>query len=152
APKVERDRALEDWEIPLFWKACDKIGWPFGPLFQLLLLLGPRRDELAWAPWPEFDFTKQVWNLPADRAKNERALITHLPQLACDILGALPIIANPTRYVFCSGRGGRGNPVSGFGRAADQVEHEMQKLAAGKGLPEIDHFTRHDLRRAQATG
>jgi hypothetical protein len=28
-------------------RVCDKIGLPFGPLFQLLLLTGQRRDEVA---------------------------------------------------------------------------------------------------------
>src|SRR5262249_49471971 len=52
-PKVERDRALGDSEIRLLWAACDRIGWPFGPLIQLLLLTAQRRDELAAAGWGE---------------------------------------------------------------------------------------------------
>jgi Arm DNA-binding domain/Phage integrase central domain len=47
AQKVERERALSDEEIRLFWLACDRIGWPFSPLAQLLLLTAQRRDELA---------------------------------------------------------------------------------------------------------
>jgi hypothetical protein len=45
--KVERERALGDAEIRSFWLACDHVGWPFGPLAQLLLLTAQRRDELA---------------------------------------------------------------------------------------------------------
>ncbi|HEY7297624.1 MAG TPA: Arm DNA-binding domain-containing protein, partial [Xanthobacteraceae bacterium] len=43
-PKV-RDRTLTDEEIVCFWKAADKIGPPYGTLYQLLLLTGVRRDE-----------------------------------------------------------------------------------------------------------
>ena len=51
APTAEtaRDRALSDDEIRLFWAGCDKLGWPFGPMFKLLLLSAQRGDELgAW--------------------------------------------------------------------------------------------------------
>src|SRR5260370_16610919 len=42
ALKSERDRALDDDEIRLFWLACDKLGWPFAPLFKLLLFTPPQ--------------------------------------------------------------------------------------------------------------
>jgi hypothetical protein len=47
APTAEkaRDRALTDGEIRLFWVGCDRLGWPFGPMFKLLLLTAQRRDE-----------------------------------------------------------------------------------------------------------
>lgn len=35
-----RDRVLSDDEIVAFWNGCEQIGWPFGPLFRLLLLTG----------------------------------------------------------------------------------------------------------------
>src|SRR5260370_127268 len=35
AQKVERERALCDEELRAFWLACNRIGWPFGPLGQL---------------------------------------------------------------------------------------------------------------------
>ena len=77
APKGERDRALQkDDEIRLFWQACDRIEWPFGPLYQLLLLLGPRRDELACSTWREFDLPNQSWELPGSRTKNGLPAIT----------------------------------------------------------------------------
>jgi hypothetical protein len=40
-----RDRYLDDEEVRLFWAACDSLGWPFGPMFKLLLLTAQRRDE-----------------------------------------------------------------------------------------------------------
>jgi len=149
APKVERDRALEDAEIRLFWKACDQIGWPFGPLFQLLLLLGPRRDELARSTRLQFDLPKQTWILRGRDAKNDDALITHLPRLAVEIIEKLPPIKSSEGYLFTT-TGER--PISGFGHAAERVEKIMRKMAAEEGLPEIEHFTRHDLRRSLATG
>ena len=56
APERTRERILSDDEIRLFWRACDTISWPFGPLAQLLLLTGARRDEVGAMTWKEVDF------------------------------------------------------------------------------------------------
>jgi hypothetical protein len=40
AKEPTRDRVLTDEEIVAFWKGCDAINWPFGPVFKLLLLTG----------------------------------------------------------------------------------------------------------------
>jgi integrase len=155
APKVERDRALgsdHDHEVRLFWLACDRVEWPFRDFFKLLLLLGPRRDELAFSTWDEFDLPNRVWRLPAERVKNDEGVIVHLPQLAVDIFSSLKHVANPRNYLFCSARRGTDRPISGFSHAAERVEKIMQQMAATDGLPPIKHFTRHDLRRSLATG
>ena len=36
-----RERVLSDDELRAFWKCCDRLGWPFGPLFQLLAITAP---------------------------------------------------------------------------------------------------------------
>jgi hypothetical protein len=45
--ETARDRALSDDEIRCFWAACEAAGWPFGPLFELLLLTAQRRYEVG---------------------------------------------------------------------------------------------------------
>jgi integrase len=150
-----RDRYLDDDEIRLFWLACDKIGWPFGPLFQLLLLTGQRRDELAAARRPEFDFDKALWTLPRERTKNDKAHLVHLSPLALDILGTLHAIGNGGGFMFTTMGD---SPVSGFGRARERLVAAMRDLRRGdlgsdsEPLIAIDHFTLHDLRRTTATG
>ena len=114
AQKVERERALGDEEIRAFWLACDRIGWPFGPLAQLLLLTAQRRDELAHATWGEFD--KQTRTLPGERTKNGRAHIVYLAPLAVEIFEKLPHLTGKKGWVFTTGLGGADPPVSGFGR------------------------------------
>lgn len=66
-----RDRVLTDNELRMFWATCDEIGWPFGPFFQLLLLTGQRRDEVARLAWSEVDLVNRVWTLPSHRAKTD---------------------------------------------------------------------------------
>jgi integrase len=148
AQKVERERALGEEEIQPFWLACDRIGWPFGPLAQLLLLTGQRRDELAHATWSEFDLDKETWTLPGERTKNGRGHIVHLSALAIETLAKLPRIASKKGWVFTTGLGGGDTPVSGFGRGRERIAAAMTE-ASGE---EVAPFTLHDLRRSTATG
>ena len=48
-----RARVLSDAEVRALWKACDEIGFPFGPVVKLLLLTGQRRREVAGMRWSE---------------------------------------------------------------------------------------------------
>jgi integrase len=148
AQKVERERALGDAEIRPFWLACDGIGWPFGPLAQLLLLTAQRRDELAHATWGEFDLDKQTWVLPSERTKNGRAHIVHLSPLALEILEKLPRLASKKGWVFTTGLSSADTPVSGFGRGRERIAAAMAEISGEEVAP----WTLHDLRRSAATG
>ena len=45
------------------------MGYPYGPLYRLLLLTGLRLSEVSEASWDEFDFDERVWTIPAARMK-----------------------------------------------------------------------------------
>ena len=49
--RAPRQRILSDAEIVKFWEATAELGYPFGPLFRLLLLTGVRLREAAHAKW-----------------------------------------------------------------------------------------------------
>ena len=73
-----RDRVLTDDELRAVWVACggrfdagaladarrrdrkpdatDALGYPYGPLFRLLILTGQREREVADMSWSEIDF------------------------------------------------------------------------------------------------
>src|SRR5262249_49795796 len=59
SPERARDRVLNDDELRLVWLAANQIGWPFGPLIQLLALTGQRRDEVGRMRWSEIDIEKR---------------------------------------------------------------------------------------------
>ena len=63
--KVARDRALKKHEIKALWPVLAEMGYPFGSLQQLLLLLGQRRSEVAEMQWCEVDTDKREWTIPA---------------------------------------------------------------------------------------
>jgi len=142
-----RDRYLDDEEIRRFWAACGKIGWPFGPLFQLLLLTAQRRDELAEAKRNEFDLDKALWTLPRERSKNDKEHFVHLSPLAVHILLGLPQFGDGRLLFTTNGA----TPVSGFGRARSRLAAAMLE-ETGASAPAIEPFTLHDLRRTAATG
>lgn len=73
--KGERDRVLDDDAIIKFWHGCDALGYPFGPLFQLLLLTGQRVRKVGKLSWSELDLDpdKRIWHLPKEPAKNGKA-------------------------------------------------------------------------------
>jgi len=158
--EIERDRILSDRELPLFWEACGDIGWPFGPLFKLLLLTAQRRSEVAGLRWAELNMADRQWVIPRERAKNDREHIVHLSDPAVDILATLP------RFVPEDGREGKSSAAdlvfsttgetaaSGFSKAKDRVDGKMRERLRKElsDAGEIREWTLHDLRRTAATG
>jgi Arm DNA-binding domain/Phage integrase central domain len=53
--EVKRERVLNDDELVKVWNAAKRMGWPYGPAFQLLALTGARRDEIGKLRWSEID-------------------------------------------------------------------------------------------------
>jgi hypothetical protein len=77
----EAGRALSDEEIRLVWQASLSLGYPFGPLYQLLLLTGQRRTEWAAASRSEINLDKRWLEVPKARYKGGRDHI--VPLHAC---------------------------------------------------------------------
>lgn len=136
-----RDRALSDDEIRWLWAACEASGRPFGPLAQLLLLTGQRRDEVASMEWSEIDFKKSLWSIPRQKAKNDRAHEVPLSTAAVAILKSLPRAGDGLIFTT-TGK----TPVSGFSRAKRRLDKEMVKARrASLSLPQEDNEYRHAM-------
>lgn len=88
--KQSRKRTLSDDEIRAFWMASSKDGYPFGIVYQLLLLTGSRKSEVSEAQWSEFDFQKKLWTIPAARMKAEAPHVVPLTANMISILTTLP--------------------------------------------------------------
>ena len=142
--KKPRGRALKEHEIKALWPALTEMGYPFGPLQQLLLLLGQRRSEVAEMEWPEVDTDKRVWTIPAERSKNDCEHIVPLPDVAIDILDSLPRY-DEGDFVFTTTAGER--PVSGFSKAKTRTDEILAKHKTA-----IEGWRVHDLRRTCRTG
>src|SRR5262245_3181311 len=141
-PTVEkaRDRVLTDDELRLVWQAADKISYPFGPLVQLLVLTGQRRDEVAKMRWGEIDLEKRLWTLPRERVKADRPHEVPLSTAAIAILKAVPRLAD-SPFVFTTNGAA---PTGNFSK-------NKRKLDAL--LPaDMPEWRLHDLRRTCASG
>ncbi|QPC43889.1 integrase family protein [Kaustia mangrovi] len=96
--KTERDRFYSDDEIKTIWRAADKLDPVEGGYIKLLLLLAPRKKELAGMRWSELDNVDNptLWTTPFERTKarksatKRRVYLTPLPPLAQRVLKGLP--------------------------------------------------------------
>jgi integrase len=132
-----RDRALSADELKLFWAGCDRLGWPFGRICQLLLLTGQREGEVGGMRWDEIDPVARVWTIPGRRTKNGKAHVVHLSEAAAEVIEGLPRLTG--ELVFASGAA----PPSGYSKAKARLDGYMG---------ELPHWVLHDLRRTAATG
>ena len=142
--KVARDRALKEHEIKALWPALTEMAYPFGPLQQLLLLLGQRRSEVAEMQWPEVNMDKREWTIPAARSKSRREHIVPLPDAAVDILDSLPRFTEGD-FVFTTTAGER--PVAGFSK----IKLRIDRMLVDRDTV-IENWRVHDLRRTCRTG
>ena len=170
-PERSRDRYHNTDELAEIWAAADTLGYPFGPMYRLLIALPMRREEIAAMPAAELDLgsdddpTQGVWTLPANRTKNGQALRVPLSPLALSIVKeALADKSRPTEGVGESGNvkpnpylfSTTGNsPVSGFAKGKRRLDAAIataRAKAAGEEAPqEMPHWIIHDLRTTFAT-
>jgi integrase len=140
---VSRDRVLADDELSIVWKAAATIGWPFGPIFQLLILTGARRAEIGSLQWAEID--GDTIRLARERVKNAE------PQAIPLSAAAVAVLANTPRmeggdFIFTTTST---TPVSGWSRAKQLLDNAATNLNDGAALKD---WRLHDLRRTVATG
>lgn len=137
---TRRDRYFNDEECKAFWLTCEeKIDYPYGPLLQLLLLLGQRRGEISKLQWNHIDFNEKLIRFPAENVKNKKNHEIPLPDMAIEIIQRLPRFKNG-KYVFTTSHGKR--PVDGFGKVKSSIQEHFH----------AEDWRYHDLRRSCATG
>jgi integrase len=138
AKEHSRERILTERELCALLVAADAEGYPFGDLFNMLILTGQRRGEVTGMRWSEIDFERRMWTIPSVRSKNAQAHDVPLSELALDILLSVPRFVG-SDYVFTTTGT---TPISGFGRAKDRLEAAMGAT----------DWRTHDLRRTAASG
>jgi integrase len=140
AAETARDRVLSDDELLAVWRAADALEPVYAGFIKLLVLTGQRRAEVAGMTWREVDLSAQLWTLPAARAKNNREHTVPLPDLAAEILRALPRIEGSDFVFTVTGR----VPVCAF----RNVKRSLDALMPAGTAP----WVLHDIRRTVASG
>src|SRR5437868_2435933 len=125
-----------------------RLGYPYGPLFQLLMLTGQRKSEVAEMRWSEIDLAKKLWIIPPERMKADAAHIVPLSDDVVAVLTSLPRFDGD--YVFSIWSGAK--PVAAFSAYKDRYDAEIVKaLREHDPKAKLVHFVIHDLRRTMRT-
>jgi integrase len=144
--KRKRTHVLEDHEIRAIWAACEKDGYPYGQITQLLLLTAVRESQIGRASRSELQNDENgepMLVVPSPRMKGDHDdepppphEIPLTPRMAA-IINSLPQYAGP--YLF-SHKGGK-SPVNGWSRAKMRLD----------ALSGVTGWKFHDLRRTART-
>ncbi|WP_417264555.1 tyrosine-type recombinase/integrase [Celeribacter sp.] len=152
AKEKSRERVLSDDEVRWFWRACDDLGFPWGPVGKVLLLTGQRLGEVVGMS--DSEVSGDLWQMEASRTKNGRAHDVPLSKPVRKVLAGVERIADAKgRVQFIFTTTGE-TPLSGFHKGRNHIADRMVLIASEEaGEPvEIPHWTFHDLRRTAATG
>ncbi|MGV1817778.1 tyrosine-type recombinase/integrase [Agrobacterium sp. CG160-95] len=153
-----RDRVLTDNEIRIFWQATKQHGYPFGPMWRLLLLTAQRRQEVSGLTWRELNLksNEQHWLLPKERSKNARENFIPLGGQALREIQSIERVRG-CDFLFTTTAT---TPVSGFSRSKARLDATMleimKKEAVARGddpkKVKLQQWGLHDLRRTAASG
>jgi len=157
--RLARDRVLTDDELRALWRATERLGYPYGPLYRLLLLTGSRLGEVAGARWSEFDLTQREWTIPAERMKKVKGgakpFIVPLTDAMFTVLNSVPRF-NSGDFVFSNDYGKRPLRPNIFSDPKERLDgvvlEELRKGAPDPKRVTLAPFVNHDLRRTVRTG
>ena len=139
-----RTRALSTAEIAKLLKTMREAGTKFGRdnelAVKLLLALACRKMELFAAKWDEFDFSNNLWRIPASRVKTGEARELALAPQVVEWLQELKIRACGSDYVFPARRESKQKRFAHV--SPDTTWRALHELTHG-----LEAFTVHDLRR-----
>jgi integrase len=142
--EIKRKRVLKDVELRTLWGAAGQVGWPMGSAVQLLVLTCARREEIGALQWTEIDMERNQILLKGDRTKNGEDHIIPLSAMACELLDAMPRLAE-SPFVFSTTVI---TPISGWSKVKARIDG-MMRAELGEAF---EPWRLHDLRRTAATG
>lgn len=131
-----RTRVLADAELVAVYRAAEQLGYPYGPIVQLLLLTGQRRGEIANLRRSHINASHWLITLPASIVKNGREHTFAYGELAAKIIDGIPDQGD----LLFPARGFDDRAFSGWSKVKAVLDH----LSGVK-------FRLHDLRRTWAT-
>lgn len=147
APTTEAGRALEDDELRAIWRAAEEMRYPFGSLYQLLMLTGQRRSEWACARRSEINMDERTLEVPRTRYKGRRDHIVPHSTPVCALLDSFPLWAEDDFYLLSSQAGHR--TVAGFSQGKARLdafaERHLRQIT-GQPNEKMRYFRIHDLR------
>ncbi len=147
-PRKRRgERVLSMDEIRLAWRAASTLGYPFGPVYQLIMLTGDRRGAWGNARRSQIDLNQKLLIVSAEDYKSDRVHVVPLVDHSLSILQWVLRyhVGRKGEFIF-SGTQGQG-PVQGWPRA----QKRMLDACFAETGEQMRHWTPHDLRRTVAS-
>lgn len=146
--KRAKERVLSLEEARIVWRAAGTLGYPFGPLYRLILLTGCRPGEWSRCRRSYVDLKQGLLVIPAQAYKSDHVHVVPLVPLAVQILEhtMADYAGRQGDYIF-SGTDGR-LPVSGWTKGHTRM---IRAMCAVSGERAVVPWTPHDLRRTVAT-
>lgn len=139
------ERVLSEEEIFTLWEQWGReeaFPQPTGQVLRLILASGGQRvEEVLKAEWSEFDFKKDLWEIPSRRTKSKRWHVVPLTALMVEELEALLANSGDSQFLF-PGKGGK-SPIR-----TDSLGQALRRFCARS---ECVPFTARDLRRTVKT-
>lgn len=146
--KRSKERVLSLDEARIVWHAAGTLGYPFGPLYRLILLTGCRPGEWARCARSYIDLKQSLLVIPAQAYKSDHVHVVPLVPTAVQILEhTLANYAGQQGDFVFSGTDGR-SPVAGWTKGHTRM---MRAICAVSGERPVVPWTPHDLRRTVAT-
>lgn len=145
--RADAGRALNDDELRAVWRGAERLGYPYGPYFQLMILTGQRRNEWAAARVSEICSKRKVLEIPKARYKGRRDHVVPLVPFAWEIFEAIPRWVGADPYLFSNQAGEV--PISGFSKAKtylDKLATEELRKASGDKPAILTDYRIHDFR------
>lgn len=141
-PKVQHAEAKDEAEIADLIVRISEYGGArtTAIALNLLLLLFVRTAEMRKAAWAEFDLSRALWTIPAERMKRRRIHIVPLPCQALALLTELREITGANKHLFPNSR--RPRDVM----SATTINRALEHMGYPSG-----HFTGHDFRATAST-
>jgi integrase len=150
SPETPQERQLSGQELVAIWRGANCIGYPYGRMIQVLMLVGQRLDEVLAAVRSEFDFARRIWIIPGERTKNGREHRVPLSDEVVAILEGLPKIKSKAGYLFTVSGDVPCSNLSRWKRRLDAAAlAELRKI--DPEISEIVPWRQHDLRHTLKT-
>lgn len=163
-PPASRDRALDDYEIGVFFQALIKSKVTIADPLTVILYTGMRRSEAFGLQWTEIDQGRKAISIPKERIKNNQPLVLGVPDTVWELLEKQRQRTGNYAYVWPATRSLSEGVDDDEEETEDDTKanlafskpmkalNEACREIAAKDKKEIKPFTIHDLRRTLSTG
>lgn len=141
------ERTLELHEVAKVWQEIGrtKATPAIKNCLKLLIIFGARNAEIREAKYSEFDLSRMVWTLPAERSKTGKSIRRPIPELALKLINELTSIYGHNEYLIPGAHTGTAMTTHSLARFAKRIWGKLHKETG------MEKFIPHDFRRTLST-